>query len=729
MALTTYDYDLDGVDETRLSQEILDSAISVVPGEFEGTENTFEASPTANFHVTWANALSGGDKTLLDAVIAAHPAAAPAAAEGDSVVLGTGAVVDPALLPAATETAQGVAEIATQAETNTGTDDVRFVTPAKLAGWSGGPAAGQTLYDAIVPTDYALPSAAFLDGAATVFVRDGGGAGPNGEYIETADIDVPVNGRLEGESPDGAVIDLSGGYSVGADGSGTDYATGTVSITSGTASITGVGVAWQTAGVAVGDFILLGVGDQCWFAIAAIPTETTITLERTYNGQTMAADTYEIKSLRPGISIQNLTLIGNTAGAGLDLTNCMSAHIEDLHVIDCGLAATTPAVLIQDTVDSFFKGVSIAGGAHHGMEINDSNANTFVGLVVVNTAGHGIQVTGGNQDCLFSNYHICSCALNGFNITGGADETLLNGGVLSENTGGGVFMDAGIGDCHVRNTTIRNNGTFGIDAEAGGWSAQNCQISSQTTGYAVIARSGGQINDCMVRGNAGGGLNILGDDVLLDGNRIYSNTGDGITIAVGADRTTLSGNKVFGNSVLNVNDLSTTSIHVDAKRCRFYADQFDSPINADWVVNALAPAAPDSNNNALKVRLFDDTTEEGVGFNLFIPPDTEHLVLTFQSRAETAPGGTVTAIPTLYFREIPDNAAPSATWAGTNDGSQALTAISLPTNENFQSDREVLNLTTLGIVAGSYYQFELTLSGGTLVGDWALRALGVELRV
>lgn len=34
--------------------------------------------------------------------------------------------------PAASETTAGIAEVATQAETNTGTDDARFVTPAKL---------------------------------------------------------------------------------------------------------------------------------------------------------------------------------------------------------------------------------------------------------------------------------------------------------------------------------------------------------------------------------------------------------------------------------------------------------------------------------------------------------------------------------------------------------------------------------------------------------------------
>lgn len=46
------------------------------------------------------------------------------------IPFGTGA-------PAASETTAGIAEIATQPETDTGTDDVRFVTPLKLANWSG----------------------------------------------------------------------------------------------------------------------------------------------------------------------------------------------------------------------------------------------------------------------------------------------------------------------------------------------------------------------------------------------------------------------------------------------------------------------------------------------------------------------------------------------------------------------------------------------------------------
>lgn len=41
--------------------------------------------------------------------------------------------------PPATESTAGVAEVATQNETDTGTDDSRIVTPLKLAAWSGKP--------------------------------------------------------------------------------------------------------------------------------------------------------------------------------------------------------------------------------------------------------------------------------------------------------------------------------------------------------------------------------------------------------------------------------------------------------------------------------------------------------------------------------------------------------------------------------------------------------------
>lgn len=55
-------------------------------------------------------------------------------------IIGTNNVVwasDATSAPAASETTAGIAEIATQAETDTGTDDARMVTPLKLASYAG----------------------------------------------------------------------------------------------------------------------------------------------------------------------------------------------------------------------------------------------------------------------------------------------------------------------------------------------------------------------------------------------------------------------------------------------------------------------------------------------------------------------------------------------------------------------------------------------------------------
>jgi hypothetical protein len=155
-------------------------------------------------------------------------------------------------------------------------------------------------------------------------------------------------------------------------------------------------------------------------------------------------------------------------------------------------------------------------------------------------------------------------------------------------------------------------------------------------------------------------------------------------------------------------------------------------VTANWIVNALAPAAVDSLNSALLVRRFDDTAEEGIGFILPIPEGTTSITLGFKSRGQTAPGAAATVGAKLYFRHVPDNAAVSTTWAGAADGSRVLTDIDIPTNTNFQYDSQGMTLASFSpaLVAGRTYQFELTrinpTAGTELTGDWNLLELNVE---
>lgn len=155
----------------------------------------------------------------------------------------------------------------------------------------------------------------------------------------------------------------------------------------------------------------------------------------------------------------------------------------------------------------------------------------------------------------------------------------------------------------------------------------------------------------------------------------------------------------------------------------FPADTFDNPFASDWAVSDLAPAAIDTNNNALIVRRFDDTSEEGVGFTLPIPANATEATFKIKSRAETGPVSAQTVVPKLYYRTITDNGAITA-WSST-----VLTPINIPTNEFFQYDEQTLSLVGIG-VAGDLVQLELTRdttsASDTLTGDWNLLSLEVE---
>lgn len=157
------------------------------------------------------------------------------------------------------------------------------------------------------------------------------------------------------------------------------------------------------------------------------------------------------------------------------------------------------------------------------------------------------------------------------------------------------------------------------------------------------------------------------------------------------------------------------------------ADALLSIDSSDWSVNANAAIATDSNNAALKVRRFDDTTEEGAGFCMFVPSGIAKMKLHLVSRAETAPGSAAGVGITQHYRKIPSGAAVSS-WVQYD----LPTDISIPTNEYWQYDEWEIDLASLStaIDAGNEYQFEITRntadSGDTLSGDWTLLALGVE---
>ncbi len=163
------------------------------------------------------------------------------------------------------------------------------------------------------------------------------------------------------------------------------------------------------------------------------------------------------------------------------------------------------------------------------------------------------------------------------------------------------------------------------------------------------------------------------------------------------------------------------------KSFQFFADQFENPVNMDWIVNALAPAIPDSINTNKIVRAFDDIAEEGVGFTIRIPAGAKSMILKPVGRALTGPPGSRTVGLKLYQQGDPDNASQDG-WAAAIQ----LADIDIPvTTDFYQYDSETLSLATISVNADEITHFELTrdptpVGGTNLVGDWLLLMLGVD---
>lgn len=161
---------------------------------------------------------------------------------------------------------------------------------------------------------------------------------------------------------------------------------------------------------------------------------------------------------------------------------------------------------------------------------------------------------------------------------------------------------------------------------------------------------------------------------------------------------------------------------------QIFADAFDlpNPDGTDWKINVPAEPWPSSNSAALPEVRFDDTVEEGVGFDAEIPAGRTSMIIGLRSRPETGAASNLDVIPKIYCREQPDAAAEEAWTTGT-----ALTKITMGTsNEFYRYNEQTIALSTLGLVSGRMVQFEITRdapnASDTLVGFWNLRLLKVR---
>ena len=251
---------------------------------------------------------------------------------------------------------------------------------------------------------------------------------------------------------------------------------------------------------------------------------------------------------------------------------------------------------------------------------------------------------------------------------------------------------------------------------------------------------------------------VLADSIILtDANTVritvIGNTrtircvviANGVSIAAGGSNPASMILKDEGVNVINTPHTSlnfTGNIHVTdggtgianinvpgspvLRTLSFPATSFDSPNNSDWVVNALAPVVLDPSNNAIPVRQFSNTVEQGIGLMLSIPSGATTITFKTRSKAAVAQAGITVVQPRMYTRIVPDNAAMGG-WGSAVD----LTNITIPANNYYQYAEHTLPISSLGMVAGKLFQLEITrrvtgIIGTNLPTNWLIAELTIE---
>jgi hypothetical protein len=153
------------------------------------------------------------------------------------------------------------------------------------------------------------------------------------------------------------------------------------------------------------------------------------------------------------------------------------------------------------------------------------------------------------------------------------------------------------------------------------------------------------------------------------------------------------------------------------------ADTMINPSGSDWAVNTTALLAIDTNDNELVVRLFDPTSEEGAGMRSFAAAGASRLRVILKARAETTPGGQVTAKWLLYAHSIVAN---NKIWG---DPVQ-LTDTVFEADELWVQVTTTIDFPTLDLVAGQPCILEITRDathvGDDWTGDVAVLGIGLE---
>lgn len=391
-------------------------------------------------------------------------------------------------------------------------------------------------YDAIVDAtgagDFTSVAAAFAAGNKTVFVRDG-------DYTETSDIIIPDGGHLIGESLDKVKITMSGIVSVKIDGSGGTFeSAGTISITSGTNTVTGSGTSFTNLNpIGTNTYILI---HQNCYLVTDVASNTSLTIAPTFRGRTVTNMTYWAQQMFSQTAMQYLTIIGSS-GIGLHIRGVRHAVFDN---IIC--RSNVSGINVDRCVNMRFNVIMSQNNSGNGMTISDTVACTLGGCQSYNSGIHGFSLTGKNMNIIMDGCQGSNSANKGLLVDNTAEDIQINNCIFNNNVGDGAETTPSTITTTFNGCTMKYNGGYGIDIDGDHCIIDGCIVSyNGIDGIRSVTHA--TVTNCHAVGNAAIGISLEADsECQVSANFISQNGTDGIYTNM--HNHTISGNVIETNS-------------------------------------------------------------------------------------------------------------------------------------------------------------------------------------
>lgn len=273
-----------------------------------------------------------------------------------------------------------------------------------------------------------------------------------GTYSFDKNLTIPSNITLEGDSFGSVIFNFNGAYGLRATGQA-PYSTGTIAVTVGTKTVTGTGTAWTT-NLTLDHKIRI---DGIPYSIAAITSDTSLTLANTYFGDTLTGNTYIAAIFVENLTLNNLIVIApytnaiefnytdgigangviivSAGGNGIDVSNSSRYIMSDITTDGClasGLAFEN-VTLVNLTA------AAVVNSASSGMSFTNCSQMVILSCPVKYNGVDGIYFSGGSRISVIA----CESGQNIENGIEASDTTDLNiTGVFQRNNLDGIRLSS-----------------------------------------------------------------------------------------------------------------------------------------------------------------------------------------------------------------------------------------------------------------------------------------------